>query len=203
MIMNRLMAFVVVLFLAGCGPAQYAVKESTDKFSDPQQPAMYSMEGNVLETDPAGIATYGYLDAFVSRDRERGRVVLVGLEYTRVTNSGELTWSGEPKWLAIRAGDELVVLADDERIVVKASGGSIDHQVERTGAGPSTTFYDVGRYPLTSSQLLKIATAARVEFKFSGREGSRAVPRSGTKLGANLQANLRRFYDEQVAPFMQ
>lgn len=201
--MKWVICVFAVLFLVGCGPAKYAVKESTDKFSDPAAPAMFVMDGNTLETDAAGIAVYGYMDAFVSRDRDSGRVVMIGLEYTRVATSGELIWSGEPKWLAIRAGDEMVVLADGERLVLKAVSGNIDHVVERTATGPSTTYYDLGRYSVTAEQLLKIANASSLEMKVAGREGSRAIPRAGTKLGANLQQNLRRFYDEQVAPHLQ
>src|SRR3990172_6895622 len=109
---NALILFLSVLVI-GCA-AGYQTGEITDKFSDPTQPAIFSMRGNAIDySDPLGSLRTSEMNGFVARDRATGKVKYTGFFLSRVTNNTKVGFSGAAKWLTIRAGDEAVFLADN------------------------------------------------------------------------------------------
>jgi hypothetical protein len=186
---------VIAGFLSACA-APYQVDEATDKFSDPTKPAVYSMKSNNVDfRDPMGLVAASELNFFVERDRTSGKAIAVGLDAFVVS------YEFDGKWLNIRPGDEIVFLANGERIAAKAISTRIDHQVGR-GASANTQYYDQARYLFTPAQFKKLSNADRLEIKIQGMNRAVSYPRPNQKYLDSFQPNIQRFYQEQVAPFM-
>ena len=195
--MNRRVLLLGIFLLAGCA-APYHVREATDKFSDPAGPAFYTMSGNAIDyRDPLGAIKTSELNAYVMRARTTGKILGVGVDLFIVSTSP----SGG-NWLTVRVGDDLVFLADGQRIAVKAVSSSIDHSVTGTLGQIYTDRYDYARYPMTVEQLKAIAFAQSIEFKVQGRNGYETFPRTNFKLLDSFMPNLQRFYSEQIEPFL-
>ena len=93
-------------------------------------------------------------------------------------------------------------LADGERIVLKArANGRIDHQTTRgVGYTVNTDYFETVDYPATIEQFRKIAFARKLEFQFSGNNGSVSYPRKNHHpLLESFQQNLRQFHDSQLS----
>lgn len=199
--MKIITSLLAVVVLSGC-TATYRAAELTDKFSDPKAPMIVAMQGNSIDFhDPMGSVKPGELNAFVARDRANNRPVFAGFFYHRMASGTSLVFSGEPKWLSIRAGDEAVFIADGARIVFKAAGGDIDSRVRR-GAGYSveSEYVDSAQFAGTVEDLRRVAEAKQIEFKINGRNGAVAYPRQGRQFLDSFQSNIRQFYATEVAP---
>jgi hypothetical protein len=181
----------VFLLLTACA-ANYQVAEVTDKFSDPTKPAVKSMVGNSIDLhDPLGSLPTSELNAYISTDRKTGKIVNIGFSAVFVNEAGS-------RWLNINPGNELVFLADDQRIVLNASTGSIDHKiVPNSISGPIRYNFDFAEYPATPDQILAVANAQKLEFKVSGISGSATFP-SGKPLLESFQKNIKQFYDLEI-----
>lgn len=186
--------------LVGC-TAGYSVAEVTDKFSDPSKPTTKAMVGNHIEFhDPLG-SDNSALNGWVSRDRQSGKVMAVGFYLHNVRPAAMVSWTGGTKWLRIRPGNELIVLADGQRIVARAVAGSMDHRVQAIQGSIYTDYIDDATYEVAPSQFAAVAHATALELKIEGADGSDAYPRSMSIL-SSFGANLRRFYDEEIAPYI-
>lgn len=191
-----------VVLLTGC-VAGYQSGEVTDKFSDPSGPAVYAMRGNSIDFhDPMGSVKPGELNAFVARDRSSNKPVYAGFFYNRSQSDGGAAFAGEPKWLSVRAGDELVFLVDGARVVLKAADGRIDGSVaRRVGYSIETQYLDSAQYVGTVEDLRRIAQASRIEFQVVGRNGAISYPRHGRPFLESFQRNLAQFYQTEAAPY--
>jgi hypothetical protein len=149
--MRNILALMLSALVTGCA-AGYQSAEITDKFSDPTKPAIYAMRGNAIDfSDPLGSIRTSELNGFVARDRATGKVKYSGFFFSRVVTNQEVGFSGAAKWLAIRAGDEVIFLVDGQRIVLKATApGRMDHQTSRgTGYTINTDYYEDVEYTAT------------------------------------------------------
>ncbi|MDY6979199.1 MAG: hypothetical protein SV201_04920 [Pseudomonadota bacterium] len=189
------MAFV--LLLASCA-APYQVEQSTDKFSDPNQPEIYRLTHNKIMSDYLGVAADDELRPFVMRNRESGKVVTAGVDLIVSNTSAGI--AGD--YLMIRPGDKLIFLADGERIELKAVASDIDHTVSTPLASVYVTRRDEARYLMTAEQLEQIAFATKLEFKAQGRNSYATWPRTNFTIMTSFRDNLKRFYNEQVRPFL-
>lgn len=191
----------VIAVIAGCA-APYQVIELTDKFSDPGAPAVTAMAGNSIDFHPpAASIRASTLNGFVVKDKSTGKPMSAGFFFDRVARDADVALRGEPKWLAIRAGDEAVFLADSERVVLKARGSRIDHETTRgVGYSVETDYMEFAEYPATLDQFRKIALARTLEFKFNGGNGAVSYPRPNFyAILESFQKNLRQFYERQIA----
>lgn len=199
--MKIITSLLAVVVLSGC-TATYRAAELTDKFSDPKAPMIVAMQGNSIDFhDPMGSVKPGELNAFVARDRTSNRPVFAGFFYHRMASGTGLAFSGEPKWLSIRAGDEAVFIADGARIVFKAAGGDIDSRVRRgVGYSVESEYIDSAQFTGTVEDLRRVAEAKQIEFKIAGRNGAVSYPRQGRQFLDSFQPNIRQFYMTEVAP---
>lgn len=189
----RMAIVALALFTGGCVSA-YKTTEVTDKFSDPSKPALLSMRGNNIDhTDGLNVLRWDELNGFVARDRATGKNVFVGLSFSGV---------GRPPmrntWISIRSGDELVFLADGERIAVQATTGRTDVQISRGLGSIDREYYDLAEYRMTPEQFATIAKAKTLEFKISGMNGSESYPRGGRSFLGSFQPNLLKFYQAEI-----
>lgn len=200
--MKIIASLLGVVLLSGC-TATYKAAELTDKFSDPSGPKIISMQGNSIDFhDPMGSVKPGELDAFVARERATNKPTSAGFFYQRIASGTSLTFSGEPKWLSIRAGDEAVFIADGARIVFKAAGGDIDSRVRRgVGYSVESEYMDSAQFIGTVEDLRRVAEAKKIEFKISGRDGAVSYPREGRQFLESFHPNIRQFYSTEVAPY--
>lgn len=191
----------VIAVIAGCA-APYRTIDLTDKFSDPDAPAVTAMAGNSIDFHPpGGSVRASTLNGFVVKDKSTGRPVSAGFFFERVASGADIAFRGEPKWLAVRPGDEAVFLADGERVVLKARGSRIDHETTRgIGYSVETDYMEFAEYPATLDQFRKIALARTLEFKFSGNNGAVSYPRPNFyAILESFQKNLRQFHESQFA----
>jgi hypothetical protein len=195
----RYLTVFLLFLLAGCA-AGYTVSEDTDKFSDPNKPAVVSMKGNDIDFGgPMVTIPTNQLNGFVSRDRVTRKLMNVGFFFKRAAYSGEITFNGGPKWLNVNPGNELVFLADGERISIPAITGSIDHKVERGfGTSVETLYLDFAQYHVTADQFRRISMAKTLEFQVSGTQGSTTYPRPNRKLLDSFLPNLKKFYETEI-----
>lgn len=191
---------VAVLMAAGCA-APYAVEEHTDKFSDPGRPQTFVMYRNAIDfRDPMGAVLTDELNGYVDRDRKTGAVVEAGFVLFRNVNSRQIAVSGGPKWLSIRPGDELVFIADGERIALPAVAAKTDHKTSyNTISGVDTDYIDHATYKTTPDVFRKIAYAKSLEFQAIGSEGRESFPGINRSLLKSFQMNLQKFYTENMA----
>lgn len=179
--MQRIL-IMVLLLVGGCTPS-YEIREVTDQFSDPGKPVTFMTRGNLIQI---GIGTFvpwqDEMNAYVDRDRQTGKVVDVGF----IVGIGASLGSH----MMIMRGDELTFIADSERISVSAASGRIGYGL------------DIGVYSVTIEQFKKIAYANALEFKIQGRRSSRSYPERNFNLLESFRENLRRFYTEQIHPFV-
>ncbi len=189
---RQLAALAVLALLTACA-APYTVRETTNQFSDPTKPASYVMEGNRM------FAALGdQLNGYVDRDRTSGKVAGVGIAITLY----DVDSVGGGGWLVVRPGDEIVFLADNERLAVKAAAGSLDHSVAAAGGQVYTTRVDYAIYTMTPEQFKKVAFAQQLAFQINGKNGSRRFPNENFRLVDSFTPNLQRFYTEQIAPHL-
>lgn len=192
----------IIAVIVGCA-APYQVIELTDKFSAPDAPAVTAMAGNSIDFHPPLGASIrvSTLNGFAIKDKSTGKPISAGFFFDRVASDADIGLRGEPKWLAIRAGDEAVFLADGERVVLKAKGSRIDHETTRgVGYSVETDYMEFAEYPATIDQFRKIALARTLEFKFSGNNGAISYPRPNFyAILESFQKNLRQFYESQIA----
>ncbi len=200
--MMRFISLFILAIFSGC-TAPYQVIELTDKFTDPNAPAVFSMVNNSIDfSDPMGLVRFSTLNGYVMKDRKSGEPTGAGFYYNRIATDADVSFRGEPKWLSVRAGGEAVFLADGERIVLKArANGRIDHQTTRgVGYSVNTDYSESVDYPATIEQFRKIAFARKIEFQFSGNNGAVSYPRKNYyALLESFQQNLRQFHDSQIA----
>lgn len=199
----RALTLVFAGFLASCA-AGYQVAEVSDKFTDPKAPAVYATRGNSIDFhDPLGQTKPGELNAFVARHRSTNAVVYAGFFYNRSTSADAAAFSGEPRWLSIRAGDQAVFLADDARIVLKAAGGQIDGRAHRgLGYSVESQYIDSAQFVGTADDLRRIAFAKKLEFQIIGANGALSYPRHNRPFLDSFQRNIQEFYQTQVAPYV-
>lgn len=193
-----------ILFLAalmGCA-TPYAVVEETDKFADPNKPARYALRSNDILRNEIGVSHGDLLDPYVERDRKTGKVVATGFVLLRTVGEPELVWTGAPKWLGIRPGDEIEFLADGERVALKALSARAYHNFGFYNGMNMTKYFDQAVYSSDPSQFTKITTAKNIEIKVNGMNGSEFYPRKGGYLFDSFTENLRQFYIEQVKPYL-
>lgn len=200
--MRATIGLVGAVVLAGCA-AGYQAGEMTDKFSDPTGPAVYAMRGNSIDFhDPLGAVKPGELNAYVARDRATNKPLYAGFFYNRSQSDGGVAFSGEPRWLSVRQGDELVILADGARLVLKATGGRIDGSVARgVGYSVDATYFDTAQFVGTVEDLQRVAKASRLQFQVQGLNGAISYPRQGRPLLESFQRNIAQFYQTEVAPY--
>lgn len=187
---------VVLMFLSGCA-ASYQTGEVTDKFSDPSKPRMIAMKGNAIDFGgPLIITRVSELNGFVASDRASGKMVYAGVTFAGVGRA-----PARDTWLWIRVGDEIVFLADNERIAARAIAANMDHQVTRgVGYSIDREYYDYADYRLTPDQFNRVANANTLEFQVSGRNGTETYPRPGFRMLDSFRANLQQFYQAEIAP---
>lgn len=192
-----------MLTLVGCA-ADYQAREQTDRFSDPSQPAVYSMEGNAIDyRAPLGMLPSSQLNAYVTRDRATKKAVSVGFFFSRVASREELVFSGTPKWIGIRPDDEAVFIADGKRVVFRAFGEGKTSAKLSTGIGNSTStdYYESAQFAGTADDLRTVAEASKIEFQVNGMNGAVSYPRKGKQLLDSFRPNLLQFYRTEVAPY--
>ena len=116
-----------VLSIAGCGGGGYAIKKSTDdQFSDKSLPILVTLEENYIDFKaPLGIIPTSQLIPYLFRDNG-GNIVETGFHLINVRMSGGMLHL-QNQWLNIRTGDEIVFIADGERISAIAHDTKIDH----------------------------------------------------------------------------
>ena len=193
--MRGVFVFVSALLISGC-TTPYRMTELTDKFSDPNAPMAYAIEDNAIDfPGPTFGIPVSQMNGFVTRDRKTGKVISVGFNSRFVNESGS-------RWLNIRSGDEVVFLADGDRIVAKAFNAKMDHDVRRLSTGVTTYYFDFAQYGLTPDQFRRIAYARNLEFQVRGSDGVAEFPRKDFGFRESFQKNLRQFYDDQVAPYL-
>lgn len=192
-------SIVVVAMVSGCA-APYAVEEHTDKFSDPGRPQTFTMNRNAIDyRDPLGAVLTDELNGYVDIDRKTGAVAEVGFILFRNVNSRQIAVSGGPKWLGIRPGDELVFIADGERIALPAVAAKTDHKTSyNTISGVDTDFIDHATYKTTPDVFRKIAYAKTLEFQALGAEGRESFPGVNRSFLKSFQLNLQKFYTENI-----
>lgn len=199
--MNKLILLLACAIVSGCA-ASYAVVEETDKFSDPNQPARYAVRSNYIVRNEIGVARDDSLDPFVNRDRKTGKVVSAGFFLLRTVSEPERAWTGAPKWLAIREGDEIEILADGERVALKAVWSKLSHNSSFANGLNTTMYFDQASYMADPLSFAKIAQAKTIEIKVNGTHGSTVYPRDGAYMLDSFYENLHRFYSEQIAPHL-
>ena len=194
--MNNVCMVMFLGLLSGCA-ASYQVAEVTDRFSDPTKPATVAMKGNAIDyRDPLNAVAVSEMNGFVERDRGTGKVVAVGFNLIFVSKTG--------RWLSIRNGDEMVFLADGERIASKATGTKIDQNIQNLGVhGLNVDRYDFATYPVTTEQFRKIATAGKLEISVNGANGSHVFPRKDLGFLSSFQSNMAQFYQNEIAPHLR
>lgn len=195
---------ISILFLAtlaGC-TTPYAVVEETDKFADPNKPARYALRSNDILRNEIGISHGDLLDPYVERDRKTGKVISTGFVLLRTVSEPELIWIGAPKWLGIRPGDEIEFLADGERIAFKAVSARTYHNFGYYNGANMTKYFDQAVYTSEPQQFAKIANAKNIEIKVNGGNGNTVYPSNNARMPDSFYENLRRFYIEQVEPFL-
>jgi hypothetical protein len=176
----------------------YQVAEDTDKFSDPSSPRIYSFKGNGIDSGgPLWTLPVSELNPWVTVDRTTGKAIAAGFNYRRAKPDVQFGPVGPARWLNVRPGDEIVFLADGERIILRAASARIDHTVDRT---TGIYYFDFVNYRAsTLDQMRKICSAARLEFQVNGRDGNVSYPIGTTRYTDSFQPNLRKFYETEVA----
>ncbi|MHB8744466.1 MAG: hypothetical protein ACYC9L_15275 [Sulfuricaulis sp.] len=189
----------MAVLLSACA-AGYRVGEVADKYSNPAQPAIYTMDGNAIDFADLGFTRVSELNGLVARDRTTGKVLFTGFALTRNTSDQEVAVGSTSKWLNIRAGDEAIVLADGKRIVLTAIVGKTVSQVSHSVGYPvGTDHYDYAEYHATPEQFGKIAYAQHLEFKVFGQNGTAIYPRAHRALLDSFRRNLAQFYQDEIA----
>lgn len=187
--------FVGLLMLStllyGCAAAvasMYGVRKHVDQFADNQLTVV--MTGGVIDADYLGIVTdAGQFNPYVIRSNG-GKVIETGILFEFENNT---ILSGD-RWLNIRKGSTAIFLLNNgaERVELKALSGEFDVSV-----------HDRGVFVATPAQLRTIAYATSVEVRVSGASSSIDFPRKpNNHVVDNFLPNLRKFYDTEVAPFL-
>ncbi|MHB8622371.1 MAG: hypothetical protein ACYDBA_03260 [Sulfuricaulis sp.] len=197
--MRSLILSALAVLLSAC-VAGYRVGEVADKYGDPAQPTIYTMDGNAIDFSDLGFTRVSELNGLVARDRTTGKVLFTGFVLTRNTSDQEVAVGSVLKWLNIRAGDVAIFLADGERIVLTASVGKTVSQVNRSVGYPvGTDHYDYAEYHATPEQFHKIVYAQHLKFKVFGQNGTVIYPRAHRVLLDSFRRNLAQFYQDEIA----
>lgn len=196
--MNKNWIVISLLSILSACVAPYQVEQSTDKFSDPDKPAIYQLSHNKIMSDYLGVTADDELKPFVMRDKKTNKVVSAGVELVVSTTTAGVGGG----YMVIRRGDPLVFLADGKRIEVKAIVSDIDHTVSHPLNMTYVTRVDRARYLMTPEQLEQITFAKNLEFKAQGRNSYSTWPRTNFTIMTSFRDNLKRFYNEQVKSFL-
>jgi hypothetical protein len=89
-----------------------------------------------------------------------------------------------------------------DKVVAEAATGKIDYSVSAPMGTVYTTKYDLGIFPMPPSEFRKIAAAKTIEVRVSGASAYADFPRKpNNHVVDSFLPNLRRFYEEEVAPY--
>ena len=196
--MARLTLVGLVVVLTACAAAvagKYGVKRDVDKFQDNE--VRVTMTGGAIDADYLGIVSNpAEFNPFVVRSKE-GQILASGIVFTMETVEGR-------GWLNITKGSTATFLLNDgaEKVVSEAATGKIDYSVSAPMGTVYTTKYDLGIFPISPSELREIAAAKSIEVRVSGASAYADFPRKpNNHVVDSFLPNLRRFYDEEIAPY--
>ena len=186
----------LVFFLIGCAPSKYAIKKSSDsEFADKNAPELVTLEENYIDfKDPMGLVPSSQLIPYAFVDKA-GKINEMGFHLINVRSYD--------RWLNIRKGDQIVFIADEERLTAKAQNTEIDHittgynSVSKT---VDTYYYDYAWYPLSKESMEKISKAKSIKLQIMGQDGlaEYGTKNRGFSIHKSFYENNRRFYEEVI-----
>jgi hypothetical protein len=196
--MVRLGVVGLVVVLTACAAAvagKYGVRSDVDKFQDNE--VRVTMTGGVIDADYLGIVSNAAeFNPFVARSKD-GKILVSGIVFTFEDVGGT-------GWLNITKGSTATFLLNEgaEKVVAEAATGKIDYSVTAPQGTVYTTKYDLGVFTLSPQELRKIATAKSIEVRVSGASAYIDFPRKpNNHVVDSFIPNVRRFYDEEIAPY--
>lgn len=195
---QRHIALGFVVVLAACAAAvagRYGVKSDVDKFQDNE--VHITMSGGVIDADYLGIvANAAEFNPFVVRSKD-GKILASGIVFT-------LERVGGSDWLNITKGSTATFLLNEgaDKVVAEAGTGKIDYAVTAPQGTVYTTKYDLGVFSLSSQELRRLAMTKTIEVRVSGASSQIDFPRKpNNHIVDSFIPNLRRFYEEEIAPY--
>lgn len=192
--MKRIFLLLPMLFLFSCA-ASYSVKTVNDQFSDPNAPTILMLENNgIINHDPLGMVPSSELNCYLSLEKKTNKIIEMGMFLIHVDGNRNLF---------IREGDEMIFIADSNRIVLKAKSTKADYM----SSGYNTVskryynyFFDFAWYPCAKEDFYKITHAKDLKFKIIGANTIREYGTDYKILGGCIE-NLRLFYDTNIKRF--
>ncbi|HAK59005.1 MAG TPA: hypothetical protein DCO77_01310 [Nitrospiraceae bacterium] len=187
-------AFIILAAMVlGACTAGYKVKVVEDQFSDPNKAYITkTMDGNFISStaDPLKLVPASELNAYVMVNKQTNKADRVGLHLYNVRRNGN-------KWLNIREGDEMIILADNNRVVLRARNAKMDHHVSSNSVTRTidTDYFDSAFYSIEKEDFKKIAYATSIKIKINGMSG---IEEYTKQINGGLLPNFKRFYEEEV-----
>ncbi|MFM8331790.1 MAG: hypothetical protein ACKN9T_08885 [Candidatus Methylumidiphilus sp.] len=192
---------IMIYFLLGCSGSAYSLKRSNDdQFADKSGFNLITLDENHMEMRyPNDIIPKSQLLPYVYRD-SAGNNIETGFRLINVISD---LVNSNARWLNIRQGDEIIFLADGNRVASKARNVSIDHISSYDSLTKRTTtyYYDFASYKLSADQFRAVCNARNIKIKIFGQDGydEYGTGKHGqNELLENFYKNNKRFFDEEI-----
>lgn len=193
--------FFVTFALTGCITPKFAVKEADTRFSE-NKDLLYLAENNRISTksiaggmhiDEKGV----FLNPFVSKSRDTGEVVLLGLNVVNKTDY-DTTFGGVNQLGVIK---EVVFRFPDGELITQNVTGQENRSSDTISynsivQSASYDKWETGAIRITKDQLQKLASAKTVSCKITGSKQS--VVYEEKDIAPEFLANLNQFYKAYV-----
>ncbi len=196
-----LMSVVILLGLVGCGPGQFTVKQSDDRFTENKNPLLIS-ENNRISSKSAQGGVYVndkgiYLNPFVEKSKTTNQVIALGFNVINKTDYNTMT--GDIDQLGLL--NEVVFRINDGQLITLRVAAA-----ENTTPG-TVSFNTVARYAssdksetgivsISRSDYEKLIGATAISFKIAGTKRSRVYEEKD--ISSSFLPNLRQFYQTYV-----
>ena len=196
-----LIGLLAAFALTGCMTPKFAVKEADTRFSENKDP-LYLAENNRISTksiaggihiDEKGV----YLNPFVSKNRDTGNIVLLGLNIVNKTDY-DTTHGGVNQLGIIRE----VVFRFSNGDLITLNVSNQENRSSDTVSYNSVARYasydkwETGAIRVSEEQLKKLATANSVSCKITGSKQS--VVYEEKDVAPEFLANINQFYKSYV-----
>ena len=192
-VLKNLLAIVVTISLFGCAGGKYNIVNSSDnEFAEKGKGSLITLEENYIDfKDPMGIVPSSQFIPYVHHDNDN-KIISTGFYLINVKTSG--------KWLNIRKGNELVILADGKRIVSEAENTKIDHSFSTNSA--ITYYYDYAWYEFSFKDMKDIVSAKNIKIMVTGKDGAQeyGTKNSGYSINDSFYSQNNKFFNEQILP---
>lgn len=196
--MKKWLTWIAVLLLAGCGGPADNVKEVD--VSGTRLVMMSS--GFIDEAGKGDDPEVSQLNPWIEIDRKTEVAGYMGVTLKRVVGDAEIFRTHAPRYLEVRANDELRITVGSAVVVLQAMDVSKRWHKNKQDAGgyKTTTYFEEVRYQGSASDMELLAKGPITRISASGKKGGTSWPRQERKILPDYQTKFTEFYKKQIAP---